>query len=80
MTYNEETNTVHITVTILEHRKSSKEYNSIDIDVVLVVRRLFYLSRKCNLLYTDTEMSFVEENVRRMLERNSSHARTLKRT
>lgn len=49
MTLNNETNFVYASVIILEQTDIAKKYNTINIDVVLIVHSLFPLSRSGNL-------------------------------
>lgn len=61
LTHDKESNAIWVSNTILEWTEISKEYTTIDIVVVSIVRQLFQLTCVGNLLQIDLKQSFVDE-------------------
>lgn len=77
--YNKEDNSVHASATLLQQVETTKEYYTIDIDMVSIVRTVFLLPHHGDLIHTNLEPVFVEEEMGIMLEHDSLIAPTLKR-
>lgn len=78
--HDEELDELLATVTLETHEHNANTvYHRFDIDVVRIVRRLFSLPYKGDLLYTKINPIFVEGIMRRMMEEDSPSTLMLKR-